>query len=78
MELDNNIRLYRRLNNWKRGDLAKLVGISESTLYKMEKKDVIPKITTVYKIAEVLGIPLEDVYFKPDNRPKIKIPEALL
>jgi putative transcriptional regulator len=78
VELENQLRTYRRLNNWSTSDFAKLVGVSESTIFLMEKNRVIPKITTVYKIAEVLDIPLEEVFYKKGNKPRVKIPEALL
>ncbi len=78
MELEQQLATYRRFLNWTQEDLAKKAGISESTIYKMEKRGVMPKISTVYKLANALNIPLDEVYYPKGNRPKIRIPEELL
>jgi putative transcriptional regulator len=78
MKLEHQIPLYRRLYDWTQTDLAKKVGVSTSTIYLLEKNEVIPKITTVYKLAEVLNIPLDEVFYPEGKKPKVRIPEELL
>jgi len=78
MELEQQLSTYRRFLNWTQEELAKRAGVSESTIYKMETCGVIPKITTVYKLANALNIPLNEVYYPKGQRPKIRIPEELL
>jgi DNA-binding XRE family transcriptional regulator len=78
MKLEHQIPLYRRLYNWTQTELARRVGVSTSTIYKLEINDVIPKITTVYKLAAALNIPVEEVFYPVGKKPKVRIPEELL
>jgi putative transcriptional regulator len=78
MKLEHQIPFYRRLYNWSQSDLARKIGVSTSTIYKLEINEVIPKITTVYKLAEVLNIPVDEVFYPAGKRPKVRISELLL
>jgi putative transcriptional regulator len=78
MKLEHQIPLYRRLFDWTQTDLAKKIGVSTSTIYLLERNEVIPKITTVYKLAEALNIPLDEVFYPVGKKPKVRIPEELL
>ncbi len=77
MELEHTISLYRNLYAYTQQELAKRAGVSTSTIMKMETNQVIPKISTVYKIAEVFDIPVQEVYYKVGERPAIRIPKHL-
>ncbi len=77
MELEHTIALYRNLFNYTQSELAAKAGVSTSTIMKMETNQVIPKISTVYKIAEIFEIPVQEVYFKVGERPMIRIPKHL-
>jgi len=77
MELELQLSTYQRILNWTQEELVKGADVSESTIYKMETSGVIPKITTVYKPAQALNIPLNEVYYPKGDRPKIRITEEL-
>lgn len=54
-----DIVAYRKSKKLSRKALAKRAGISEATLWYIEKGRTSPKLDTVYAIADALGIPAE-------------------
>ncbi|MGL6184821.1 MAG: helix-turn-helix domain-containing protein [Clostridium chrysemydis] len=52
----DNIRRYRKLKGLSQLELASMVGISEPTLSKIELGTTSPRIETLEKIGDILGI----------------------
>ena len=50
-------------------EVAKKCGMTHSTLYNMKKRGTVPKIGTLMRILEGLGIPICD-FFVVDTRPR--------
>ncbi len=78
MELDNHIETYRRLYGWTRWELANKIGMSEPTVLNIERNGTMPKISTVFKIAEVFKVPVGEIYFKKGKPPKLRMPDNFL
>ena len=47
-------------------ELAKLVGVSRQTIYYLEKGTYNPSLTVSFRISEIFGKPIEEIfYFEP-------------
>ena len=56
MAIGQNIKEWREKRSYSQVELARLVGISANSLYRIEKESNIPRPQTLRKIAEVLGV----------------------
>jgi transcriptional regulator with XRE-family HTH domain len=56
MAVGQNIKEWREKRSYSQVELARLVGISANSLYRIEKESNIPRPQTLRKIAEVLGV----------------------
>jgi transcriptional regulator with XRE-family HTH domain len=50
---------YRRRRKWSRATLARVIGVDESTVYRMEQMSVIKNPTRRKLLVGILGIPVE-------------------
>ena len=61
MYLQNLVKL-RKQKGWSQEKLATVSGISYNTLIKLERGGILnPKIETVIKLAEALGVSLDEL-----------------
>ena len=61
--MDNNIKHYRQLaDGMTQAELAKKAGISERQLQNLESNKAKPKHQTVQRLAQALGVTLEELY----------------
>lgn len=66
--LPDNIKLYnhvaevRLATGWKQSVLAYKVGISRSTLIRIERGEVIPSIYVALRLSDFLGVPIEELF----------------
>ena len=59
----NNIRKMRFLNDeMTQQELATRVGVTRQTIVAIEKEKYSPSLEAAFKIAEVFGEPLEEVF----------------
>lgn len=72
MSIDENIKLYRKINRLTQKQLAEKLGITDSAITKYEKGEREPKIETLIKIAEVLNVPIEQLLSSPADEETIK------
>ena len=54
--LGESIKIRRKALRVKQGELADLAGISVNTLYKIEREQANPRLDTLTKIADILGM----------------------
>lgn len=59
MTIGQKINLIRNYKGYSRNSLSKLLGISQSSLYKYEKGIVIPKDTLIKEISDRFNIPMQ-------------------
>lgn len=67
--ISNNIRTLRFMNGeMTQQDLADKVGVTRQTIISMEKGKYAPSLELAFRIANVFGVPLEDVFsYEPDD-----------
>lgn len=76
MNIGNNIREIRNLRRYSQERLAKLTGISNTTLSSYENSKKIPNLTTVAKIARALGVSIERLYYGDEDTLFVKDPDV--
>jgi putative transcriptional regulator len=59
----NAIRDFRTDRGISQGDLAARVGVTRQTVNAIEQGKYSPSLEVAFKIAEVFGVPLTDVFF---------------
>lgn len=64
--IGENIKQYRQEAGIKQGDFAKSLGITSTTLSKIEMGKGSVKMDTLKQISEILKIPLEKLIFGRD------------
>lgn len=63
--LRNKVRAIRRQKKITIADLAKRVGVSESMLYQIEREEKKPSLILAQRIARVLEVSVEELFFEP-------------
>ncbi|MGQ3490797.1 helix-turn-helix transcriptional regulator [Limosilactobacillus mucosae] len=66
-EVKHTIRDLRIRANMSQADAAKALGISEPTLRKWENDSSMLTFKDMQRIASLYGIPLDYIFFGPDN-----------
>ena len=62
----NNIAILRKKNRLSLEELGKLSGVSKSMLALIEKGDGNPTLGILWKIANGLGVPFDELTRRPD------------
>ena len=63
--MKNRLRVIRAERGWSQKDLAELLEVSRQTVNAIETGKYSPSLPLAFKIAEVAGQPIEDI-FEPD------------
>ena len=61
--IKNRIREYRARFNMKQEELAARVGGRRETIGNLEKGRYNPSLVLAWKIAQVFGVPIEELFF---------------
>ncbi len=73
IEFSNNIRTYRRLHEMSQVELGERLGMDRSYIRRIEKGEYNPRVTTLFKLAKIFNIPMNEVFFPKDEVPQIRI-----
>ena len=60
--ITNRIKVHRARLNLKQEELAKLVGVRRETIGNLEKGKYNPSLVLAWNIAQVFGVPIEEVF----------------
>ena len=60
--IGNKIKEYRKINNWTQTDLAEKIGIGKTTIGNYEKGYRSPKKDTMFDIANIFGVSIDDLF----------------
>ena len=60
--ITNRIKEQRARLNLKQEELAKLVGVRRETIGNLEKGKYNPSLVLAWNIAQVFGVPIEEVF----------------
>ena len=61
--IKTRIREYRAKYNMKQEELAARVGVRRETIGNLEKGRYKPSLVRAWKIAQVFGVPIEELFF---------------
>ena len=64
--IKNRIREYRARYDMKQEDLAARVGVRRETIGNLENGRYNPSLVLAWRIAEVFGVPIEEVFTVED------------
>ena len=62
-ELGNKLRAARDAKGWTQAELAAAIGVSRKTINTVENGVFIPSTLVALKLAEALGVRVEDLFF---------------
>lgn len=74
----NRIREYRRKNNLTTTELGGLIGLSQSTISKIENGQTSPKVEWLEKITDVFGCTVNDLVDEPKEFKSIEVSSGFL
>lgn len=60
--IKNELRVFRAKHNLTQEDLARKVGVTRQTIIAIEKGKYFPSLELAFKIAEVFGEGIENVF----------------
>ena len=66
MRLNNELRVERARQNISQTDMAKHLGVSRQTIYSIENQKFVPSVELALRIAELLNVPLEKIFWLED------------
>jgi putative transcriptional regulator len=68
-EIKNNIRRLRFENGeMTQDELAKMAGVTRHTIMALEANKYLPSLLLAFRIAQVFGVPLENVFEVRDTQ----------
>ncbi len=62
MEMKNKLKVYRAMYDLTQEALAERLGITRQTVLSIEKGKYDPSLELAFKIAELFGVKIEDVF----------------
>jgi putative transcriptional regulator len=63
--MNNRLRVLRAERDWSQAHLAEVLGVSRQTINAIETGKYDPSLPLAFKIAQLFGAPIEDI-FLPD------------
>ena len=63
MKLNNRLKEYRARLGVNQQDFGKMTGVSRQSISLIERGDYSPSVTLALKIAKVLNVSVEDVFY---------------
>ena len=61
LALSDNIKKFRKKAGISQSHLAKVVGVNQSAICKMEKGMIIPSVSTLDDLASILNVTIDDL-----------------
>ena len=68
--MKNNIKQLRKEAGLRQEDMAALLGVSRQTIIAIENDKYNPTLELAMKIAKLLGLRVEDIFFLNENEGK--------
>lgn len=66
--MENRLRVLRAERNWSQGDLAERLEVSRQSVNAIETGRYDPSLPLAFKIAELFGLSIEQVFVSPSKR----------
>ena len=66
--MENRLRLLRAERRWSQLDLAERLEVSRQSVNAIETGKYDPSLPLAFRIAELFGLPIEEVFVSPTRR----------
>ena len=63
--MKNRVRVYRAMYTLTQEDLARHLGVTRQTIFAIEKEQYDPSLELAFKIAQLFGAQIEDIFILP-------------
>jgi putative transcriptional regulator len=63
--MNNRLKVLRAERDWSQGDLAERLDVSRQSVNAIETGRYDPSLPLAFKIAELFGLAIEDVFISP-------------
>ncbi|MDD1656132.1 MAG: helix-turn-helix transcriptional regulator [Methanomicrobiales archaeon] len=63
--MKNRVRVYRAMYNLTQEELAHHLGVTRQTIFAIEKEQYDPSLELAFKIAQLFGAKIEDIFLLP-------------
>jgi putative transcriptional regulator len=67
LDMKNRIRVLRAERNWTQADLAAHLDVSRNSVNAIENGKYDPSLPLAFRIADVFGLRIEDIFQKEDQ-----------
>ena len=64
LAMNNRIRVLRAEKGWSQGELAERVQVSRNSINAVENGKFDPSLPLAFRIADVFGLPVEQVFLR--------------
>ena len=65
--MNNRLKVLRAERNWSQGDLADKLEVSRQSVNAIETGRYDPSLPLAFKIAELFGLAIEDIFVSPSK-----------
>ena len=66
--MENRLKTLRAERNWSQSDIARKVEVSRQSVNAIETGRYDPSLPLAFRIAELFGLPIEEVFISPTRR----------
>ena len=66
--MENRLRVLRAANHWSQQDLADRLEVSRQSVNAIETGKHDPSLPLAFRIAELFGVPIEEIFVSPSRR----------
>ena len=66
--MENRLRVLRAERTWSQADLASRLEVSRQSVNAIENGKYDPSLPLAFRIAELFGLPIEEVFVSPSRR----------
>ena len=62
--MNNRLKVLRAERDWSQGDLAERLEVSRQSVNAIETGKYDPSLPLAFRIADLFGLPIEDIFLK--------------
>ncbi|MDP9421615.1 MAG: helix-turn-helix transcriptional regulator [Pseudomonadota bacterium] len=66
--MNNRLKILRAERDWSQGDLAERLEVSRQSVNAIETGKYDPSLPLAFRIAELFGLPIEEIFMSPSHR----------
>jgi putative transcriptional regulator len=66
--MENRLRVLRAQRGWSQQDLGQRLEVSRQSVNAIETGKYDPSLPLAFRIAELFGVPIEEIFVSPSSR----------